>query len=45
MQTEVGLIYAIGDVVRGEMLAHKAEEEAWSRPRSLPGSIPTSITT
>ena len=27
MQTAVGHIYAIGDVVRGAMLAHKAEEE------------------
>ena len=27
MQTQVGNIYAIGDVVRGAMLAHKAEEE------------------
>ena len=27
MQTKVSNIYAIGDVVRGAMLAHKAEEE------------------
>ena len=45
MQTAVGHIYAIGDVVRGAMLAHKRRRRAWSRPRSLPGSIPTLITT
>jgi dihydrolipoamide dehydrogenase len=27
LQTNVPNIYAIGDVVRGAMLAHKAEEE------------------
>ena len=27
LQTEVENVYAIGDVIKGPMLAHKAEEE------------------
>ena len=28
-RTNVKSIYAIGDVIRGPMLAHKGEEEGW----------------
>ena len=44
MQTAVGHIYAIGDVVRGAMLAHKAEEGVVAA-EVIAGQHPTSITT
>ena len=36
--TNVPGIYAIGDVVRGPMLAHKAEDEGSPSPKSSPAS-------
>nr|WP_314559413.1 dihydrolipoyl dehydrogenase [uncultured Capnocytophaga sp.] len=40
LQTSVGNIYAIGDVVRGAMLAHKAEEEGVLVVEQLAGQKP-----
>ncbi len=40
MQTNVSGIYAIGDVVKGAMLAHKAEEEGIFVAEHLAGQIP-----
>lgn len=40
LQTSVGNIYAIGDVVRGAMLAHKAEEEGVYVAEYLAGEKP-----
>lgn len=40
LQTNVSNIYAIGDVVRGAMLAHKAEEEGVYVAESLAGQKP-----
>lgn len=40
LQTEVANIYAIGDVVRGAMLAHKAEEEGVFVAEVLAGQKP-----
>ena len=40
LQTNVSNIYAIGDVVRGAMLAHKAEEEGVFVAESLAGQKP-----
>lgn len=40
MQTNVANIYAIGDVVRGAMLAHKAEEEGVMVAEILAGQKP-----
>ena len=40
MQTSVSTIYAIGDVVRGAMLAHKAEEEGVMVAEILSGQKP-----
>ena len=40
MQTSVSNIYAIGDVVRGAMLAHKAEEEGVMVAEILSGQKP-----
>lgn len=40
LQTNVANIYAIGDVVRGAMLAHKAEEEGVYVAESLAGQKP-----
>ena len=40
MRTFVGHIYAIGDVVRGAMLAHKAEEEGVFAAETIAGQHP-----
>ncbi len=40
MQTNVANIYAIGDVVRGAMLAHKAEEEGTIAAEIIAGQKP-----
>ena len=40
LQTAVPNIYAIGDVVRGAMLAHKAEEEGVFVAESIAGEKP-----
>ncbi len=40
MQTAAGHIYAIGDVVRGAMLAHKAEEEGIIAAEVIAGQHP-----
>jgi dihydrolipoamide dehydrogenase len=40
LQTKVSNIYAIGDVVRGAMLAHKAEEEGVMVAEQLAGQKP-----
>ena len=40
LQTEVSNIYAIGDVVRGAMLAHKAEEEGVFVAETIAGQKP-----
>ena len=40
MRTSVGHIYAIGDVVRGAMLAHKAEEEGVFAAETIAGQHP-----
>jgi dihydrolipoamide dehydrogenase len=40
MQTSVPSIYAIGDVIRGAMLAHKAEEEGMYVAEHLAGQKP-----
>ena len=40
LQTEVKNIYAIGDVVRGAMLAHKAEEEGTFVAETIAGQKP-----
>ncbi len=40
LQTSVGNIYAIGDVVRGAMLAHKAEEEGVFAAEHMAGEKP-----
>lgn len=40
LQTSVSHIYAIGDVVRGAMLAHKAEEEGVFVAESIAGQKP-----
>jgi len=40
LQTNVAHIYAIGDVIRGAMLAHKAEEEGVLVAESLAGQKP-----
>ena len=40
LQTEVANIYAIGDVVRGAMLAHKAEEEGVFVAETIAGQKP-----
>lgn len=40
LQTKVDNIYAIGDVVRGAMLAHKAEEEGTFVAEKIAGQIP-----
>ena len=43
--TNVAGLYAIGDVVRGPTLAHKAEDEGARWPKSWRGRRATSITT
>lgn len=40
LHTGVGNIYAIGDVVKGAMLAHKAEEEGTFVAEKIAGQIP-----
>lgn len=40
LHTGVGNVYAIGDVVRGAMLAHKAEEEGAFVAEKIAGQIP-----
>lgn len=40
LQTEIGHIYAIGDVIRGAMLAHKAEEEGVFVAETIDGQKP-----
>jgi len=40
LQTNVGNIYAIGDVIKGAMLAHKAEEEGVFVAETLAGQKP-----
>lgn len=40
LHTGVGNVYAIGDVVRGAMLAHKAEEEGVFVAEKIAGQIP-----
>ncbi len=40
LQTSVGNIYAIGDVIRGAMLAHKAEEEGVFVAETIAGQKP-----
>ena len=40
LQTSVGNIYAIGDVVKGAMLAHKAEEEGVFVAETIAGQKP-----
>ena len=45
LQTSVSNIYAIGDVVRGAMLAHKAEEEGVMAAEIIAGNNRISITT
>lgn len=40
LQTEVSNIYAIGDVIKGAMLAHKAEEEGVFVAETLAGQKP-----
>ena len=40
MQTTTPTIYAIGDVVKGAMLAHKAEEEGTFVAESIAGQKP-----
>ncbi len=40
LQTEVSNIYAIGDVIRGAMLAHKAEEEGVFVAETIAGQHP-----
>ena len=40
LQTSVPTIYAIGDVIRGAMLAHKAEEEGVNVAETLAGQKP-----
>lgn len=40
LHTGIGNIYAIGDVVRGAMLAHKAEEEGAFVAEKIAGQIP-----
>ena len=40
LQTSVSNIYAIGDVVRGAMLAHKAEEEGVMAAEIIAGQQP-----
>jgi dihydrolipoamide dehydrogenase len=40
LKTKVGNIYAIGDVVRGAMLAHKAEEEGVMVAEQMAGQKP-----
>ncbi|MEX1190408.1 MAG: dihydrolipoyl dehydrogenase [Brumimicrobium sp.] len=40
LHTGVGNIYAIGDVVRGAMLAHKAEEEGSFVAEKIAGQLP-----
>ncbi len=40
LQTNVPNVYAIGDVIRGAMLAHKAEEEGVFVAEHLAGQIP-----
>jgi dihydrolipoamide dehydrogenase len=40
MQTDVSHIYAIGDVIRGAMLAHKAEEEGVFVAETIAGQHP-----
>ena len=44
LETTVPGIYAIGDVVRGAMLAHKAEEEGVLVAEQIAGQQPTSTT-
>jgi dihydrolipoamide dehydrogenase len=44
LKTKVDNIYAIGDVVRGAMLAHKAEEEGVLVAEQLQDKNRTSIT-
>ena len=39
--TSVPGIYAIGDVIEGPMLAHKAEDEGIASPRSWPAKRDT----
>ncbi len=41
LQTSTSGIYAIGDVVKGAMLAHKAEEEGVYVAETLAGQNPT----
>lgn len=45
LQTSIEGIYAIGDVVRGAMLAHKAEEEGVMVAEWMAGQNPISTTT
>jgi len=40
LQTNVANIYAIGDVIKGAMLAHKAEEEGVFVAETLAGQKP-----
>lgn len=43
-RTNLKNVWAIGDVVRGPMLAHKAEEEGVASPSALPANTGMSIT-
>ena len=36
-RTNVAGVYAIGDLIAGPMLAHKASERAWCSPNTSPG--------
>ena len=40
MQSQVGGVYAIGDVIKGAMLAHKAEEEGIFVAETIAGQKP-----
>ena len=44
-KTNLPNVWAVGDVVRGPMLAHKAEERAWRLPSASPASTATSTST
>ena len=44
-KTNLPNVWAVGDVVRGPMLAHKAGEEAWRLPSASPASTATSTST
>jgi NADPH-dependent glutamate synthase beta subunit-like oxidoreductase len=44
-KTNLPGVWAVGDVVRGPMLAHKAEKRAWPWPSASPASTGTSTST